>query len=197
MDWIEVGELAANPPWTDDTRTDSYSAGSLATAENGCIWLEAAVEEKVAHVDEIHEQQNRRLARRAMSVDDKKEEAASKRAFNREVPTLTPLHSANLECINNSERNFKQRANFSKGNGFVLGLEHDLILDYTVDWIFSTQHSKTIVESGSTHGVCCTIRVRTHMRGSDNLWHRQQRTVGPRRLCREDIQRSTCESLST
>jgi creatinine amidohydrolase len=68
MDWIEGGELAANPPWTDDTQTGSYGAGSLATAENGRIWLEAAVEEKVAHVDEIHDQQNRRLAHRAMSA---------------------------------------------------------------------------------------------------------------------------------
>jgi creatinine amidohydrolase len=65
MDWIEGGELVANPPWTDDTQTGSYGAGSLATADNGRIWLEAAVEEKIAHVDEIHEQQNRRLQRRA------------------------------------------------------------------------------------------------------------------------------------
>jgi creatinine amidohydrolase len=65
MDWIEGGELAANPPWSDDSRTGSYGAGSLGTAENGRIWLEAAVQEKIAHVREIHEQQNRRLERRA------------------------------------------------------------------------------------------------------------------------------------
>jgi creatinine amidohydrolase len=69
MDWIEGGELVANPPWTDDTQTGSYGAGSLATADNGRIWLEAAVEEKIAHIHEIHEQQNRRLARRAMNAD--------------------------------------------------------------------------------------------------------------------------------
>lgn len=65
MDWIEGGDLIANPPWTDDTRTGSYGAGSLATAENGARWLEAAIAEKIGHVREIHEQQTRRLARRA------------------------------------------------------------------------------------------------------------------------------------
>ncbi len=65
MDWIEGGELIANPPWTDDTATGSYGAGSLATAENGAAWLRIAVEEKIAHVREIHEQQNRRLGKRA------------------------------------------------------------------------------------------------------------------------------------
>ncbi len=65
MDWIEGGELVANPPWTDDTATGAYGAGSLATAENGERWLEVAIEEKIAHVREIHEQQNRRQAKRA------------------------------------------------------------------------------------------------------------------------------------
>lgn len=65
MDWIEGGELIANPPWTDDTATGSYGAGSLATAENGERWLAAAVAEKIAHVREIHEQQERRQAKRA------------------------------------------------------------------------------------------------------------------------------------
>lgn len=64
MDWIEGGDLIANPPWTDDTQTGSYGAGSLATAENGARWLEAAILEKIGHVREIHAQQNRRLARR-------------------------------------------------------------------------------------------------------------------------------------
>jgi creatinine amidohydrolase len=64
MDWMEGGALVANPPWEDDTTTGSYGAGSLATAENGERWLQVAIEEKVAHVREIHEQQNRRLARR-------------------------------------------------------------------------------------------------------------------------------------
>lgn len=65
MDWIEGGELIVNPPWTDDTQTGSYGAGSLATAANGKRWLEAAIREKIAHVEEIHEQQDRRQARRA------------------------------------------------------------------------------------------------------------------------------------
>jgi creatinine amidohydrolase len=64
MDWVEGGALVANPPWEDDTATGAYGAGSLATAENGRLWLEAAIAEKVAHVVEIHEQQRRREARR-------------------------------------------------------------------------------------------------------------------------------------
>jgi creatinine amidohydrolase len=64
MDWIESGALIANPPWDDDTATGAYGAGSLATAEHGKIWLEAAVAEKVTHVAEIHEQHQRREARR-------------------------------------------------------------------------------------------------------------------------------------
>lgn len=64
MDWIESGALIANPPWDDDTATGAYGAGSLATAEHGQIWLEAAIREKVAHIAEIHEQHRRREARR-------------------------------------------------------------------------------------------------------------------------------------
>jgi creatinine amidohydrolase len=64
MDWVEGGSLIANPPWYDDTTTGAYGAGSLATAENGKLWLEAAVTEKVSHIDEIHEQQRRRETRR-------------------------------------------------------------------------------------------------------------------------------------
>jgi creatinine amidohydrolase len=64
MDWIESGALVANPPWDDDTATGAYGAGSLATAEHGRIWLEAAITEKVGHVAEIHEQHRRREARR-------------------------------------------------------------------------------------------------------------------------------------
>ncbi len=64
MDWVESGELVANPPWDDDTATGAYGAGSLATAENGRLWLETGVQEKVAHVREIHEQHARREARR-------------------------------------------------------------------------------------------------------------------------------------
>lgn len=64
MDWIEGGALIANPPWDDDTETGAYGAGSLATAEHGRIWLEAAVAEKVAHVREIDEQHRRREERR-------------------------------------------------------------------------------------------------------------------------------------
>ncbi len=64
MDWIESGALIANPPWDDDTATGAYGAGSLATAKNGRIWLEAAIAEKVGHVAEIHEQHRRRETRR-------------------------------------------------------------------------------------------------------------------------------------
>jgi len=64
MDWIEGGALVANPPWDDDTATGAYGAGSLATADNGRVWLAAAAAEKAAHVREIHEQHQRREARR-------------------------------------------------------------------------------------------------------------------------------------
>jgi creatinine amidohydrolase len=64
MDWVEGGSLIANPPWDDDTASGAYGAGSLGTAEKGRIWLQAAIEEKVAHVEEIHEQHTRREARR-------------------------------------------------------------------------------------------------------------------------------------
>lgn len=64
MDWIEGGSLVANPPWDDDTKTGAYGAGSHGTAEKGRLWLEAAIEEKSAHVQEIHEQHERREQRR-------------------------------------------------------------------------------------------------------------------------------------
>jgi creatinine amidohydrolase len=65
MEWIEGGSLIANPPWTDDTISGAYGAGTQATAEKGRLWLEAAVNEKVGHVQEIIEQQRRREERRA------------------------------------------------------------------------------------------------------------------------------------
>lgn len=64
MDWIEGGSLVANPPWDDDTKTGAYGAGSHATAEKGRLWLEAAIAEKADHVQQIHEQHERREARR-------------------------------------------------------------------------------------------------------------------------------------
>lgn len=64
MDWVEGGALIANPPWDDDTATGAYGAGSLATAEKGKIWFQAAIDEKVAHVKEIHLQQRLREERR-------------------------------------------------------------------------------------------------------------------------------------
>jgi len=64
MDWIEGGALVANPPWDDDSKTGAYGAGSLATAEHGRLWLEAAIREKVDHVRQINEQQRRREDRR-------------------------------------------------------------------------------------------------------------------------------------
>ncbi|MGB9672592.1 MAG: creatininase family protein [Anaerolineales bacterium] len=64
MDWIEGGSLIANPPWTDDTKTGAYGAGSLGTSEKGKIWLEAAINEKIGHIYEIEEQYQRRLKRK-------------------------------------------------------------------------------------------------------------------------------------
>ncbi|HLO13789.1 MAG TPA: creatininase family protein [Anaerolineales bacterium] len=64
MDWIEGGSLVANPPWDDDTKTGAYGAGSYGTAEKGRLWLEAAIEEKADHVEQIHEQHERREKRR-------------------------------------------------------------------------------------------------------------------------------------
>jgi creatinine amidohydrolase len=64
MDWIEGGSLIANPPWDDDTKTGAYGAGSQGTAEKGRLWLEAAIEEKASHVEEIHLQHTIREERR-------------------------------------------------------------------------------------------------------------------------------------
>lgn len=64
MDWIEGGALVANPPWDDDTKTGAYGAGSHATAEKGRLWLETAIKEKADHVEQIHEQHERREKRR-------------------------------------------------------------------------------------------------------------------------------------
>ncbi len=64
MDWIEGGSLVANPPWDDDTKTGAYGAGSHATAEKGRLWLEAAIKEKADHVEQIHDQHERREKRR-------------------------------------------------------------------------------------------------------------------------------------
>jgi creatinine amidohydrolase len=64
MDWLEGGALVANPPWDDDTKTGAYGAGSHGTAEKGRLWLEAAIEEKADHVEQIHEQHERREQRR-------------------------------------------------------------------------------------------------------------------------------------
>jgi creatinine amidohydrolase len=64
MDWVEGGALIANPPWDDDTKTGAYGAGSLATAEKGKIWLQAAIDEKVSHINEIHLQHRLREERR-------------------------------------------------------------------------------------------------------------------------------------
>jgi creatinine amidohydrolase len=64
MDWVEGGALIANPPWDDDSATGAYGAGSLATAEKGKLWLQAAIDEKVAHIKEIQLQQQLREERR-------------------------------------------------------------------------------------------------------------------------------------
>jgi creatinine amidohydrolase len=64
LDWVEGGSLIANPSWYDDTRTGAYGAGSLATAEHGQIWFEAAITEKIAQISEINTQHARREERR-------------------------------------------------------------------------------------------------------------------------------------
>ena len=69
---MDSGVLVANPPWTDDTASGAYGAGSLGTAEKGQLWLQAAIEEKVDHVREIIEQQQRRKAKRAKDLNAKK-----------------------------------------------------------------------------------------------------------------------------
>ena len=66
MDWNEGGALIANPPWDDDTINGAYGAGSLATEQKGGLWLEAAIQEKITHVREIHEQFSRREEHRNM-----------------------------------------------------------------------------------------------------------------------------------
>lgn len=68
MDWIEGGALIMTATWEDDTLTGAYGAGSVATAENGERWLNIAVEEKIAHVREIHEQARLRIARRQEQI---------------------------------------------------------------------------------------------------------------------------------
>lgn len=64
MDWVEGGALIANPPWDDDTKTGAYGAGSMADAARGKIWLEAAIEEKIIHIEEINLQHRLREERR-------------------------------------------------------------------------------------------------------------------------------------
>jgi creatinine amidohydrolase len=64
MDWVEGGTLNANPPWDDDSKTGAYGAGSLATAEKGKIWLQAAIDEKASQVREINLQHQLRETRR-------------------------------------------------------------------------------------------------------------------------------------
>lgn len=60
MDWVEGGALIANPPWEDDSTSGAYGAGSLGDPDKGSYWLQAAIEEKCAHIEEIHEQFERR-----------------------------------------------------------------------------------------------------------------------------------------
>ncbi|MEW6567872.1 MAG: creatininase family protein [Chloroflexota bacterium] len=64
MDWIEGGRLIANPPWGDDTRSGIYGDATLATADRGRRWLEAAVEERLESLREIRQQYERRMAHR-------------------------------------------------------------------------------------------------------------------------------------
>ncbi len=82
MDWIEGGALILSAMWEDDTLTGAYGSGSVATAENGERWLKVAIEEKVAHVREIHEQAQRRIARRnQQAAEGLNPESVLKRQF--------------------------------------------------------------------------------------------------------------------
>jgi creatinine amidohydrolase len=65
MDWIESGRMIANPPWSDDTTSGIYGDATVATADKGGLWLDAAVGEKIELIDEIRQQTQRRAARRA------------------------------------------------------------------------------------------------------------------------------------
>ncbi|MCB9154897.1 MAG: creatininase family protein [Caldilineae bacterium] len=69
MDWAEGGKLIANPPWTDDTISGLYGDGTLATAEKGRLWLEAAVEEKLDLAREMREQHALRQSARAWRAE--------------------------------------------------------------------------------------------------------------------------------
>lgn len=69
MDWIEGGALILSHPWEDDTLTGAYGAGSVATSQNGAQWMKIAIQEKIEHVREIHEQARLRLKRRASLRD--------------------------------------------------------------------------------------------------------------------------------
>jgi creatinine amidohydrolase len=64
MDWVETGALILNPPWSDDTQTGTYGRPSCASAEKGKIWLDAAAQEVVLHLQELGEQWASRRARR-------------------------------------------------------------------------------------------------------------------------------------
>lgn len=87
MDWIEGGALILSAMWEDDTLTGAYGSGSVATAENGERWLKVAIEEKVAHVREIHEQARRRIDRRQeQSAQGLTPESVLKRQVWRHTP---------------------------------------------------------------------------------------------------------------
>jgi len=60
MDWLEAGRLIANPPWRDDTVSGIYGDGRLGSADKGCRWLGAAIDEKLEILQEIREQHTRR-----------------------------------------------------------------------------------------------------------------------------------------
>jgi creatinine amidohydrolase len=60
MDWIEGGSLVANPPWRDDTTSGIYGDATVGTAEKGRLWLEAAANQKLATIQEIKIQHERR-----------------------------------------------------------------------------------------------------------------------------------------
>jgi creatinine amidohydrolase len=69
MDWVEGGSLVANPPWSDDTESGIYGDATLATAEKGRLWLQAAGKQKLATMIEIQQQYFQRRDSRAQGED--------------------------------------------------------------------------------------------------------------------------------
>jgi len=64
--WIGLRVAIWWPTALSDDTKQAAMGGSLATEENGKRWLQVAVKEKIAHILEIHEQQERRLPKESV-----------------------------------------------------------------------------------------------------------------------------------